>query len=191
MKLDHKIELEKNLTIKRKSNPIFLSMIDIYLKRIQVIEDFLNYLLNNLNIDNAKGILLDAIGSFVDMPRNGQSDDEYRGSINLKIAINRSNGIMEVVRKLVKRLTGSKKVHLISYGGSGGIELFSPKPERYFYLKYIKDIIPFGINISHISISSEKDGFILNSVDEKNNPKKGLGSLNNSDSGKIGRLHNA
>lgn len=51
--------------------------------------------LNNLNIDNARGFLLDIIGKWVGRPRNGVADDEiYRRYVRAQVSANKSDGII-------------------------------------------------------------------------------------------------
>ena len=72
--------------------PNVVETIRSYLDQVNITDQNLFDFVNSFNIDDATGILLDFIGAIVGVPRNGDTDDDYRERIRNGILLNNSDG---------------------------------------------------------------------------------------------------
>ena len=90
-----------------KSNTTNLkSTLATFVSPLQELEYVLQDTIAGRFLTNAIGNQLDSIGELVGIPREiGESDDDYRAGINLKIAVNNSSGEAEILLAVSRRLT--------------------------------------------------------------------------------------
>lgn len=78
------------------------------------LETALLAVLNNANVDNATGFLLDLVGKWVGRARNGVADDEiYRRYIRAQIVVNRSDGVINDILAVARLVVDDPDVGLI------------------------------------------------------------------------------
>jgi len=70
-------------------------LIAVFMEPVQDVENAIAQLLIQRTLDTAEGVQLDVIGAVVDQPRNGLSDDDFRRYCRARIAVHRSNGVVE------------------------------------------------------------------------------------------------
>jgi hypothetical protein len=68
---------------------------------LQPIEDTAQAMILQKNVDDAEGAQLDALGKLVGQGRAGLSDELYRKYIKAKIVVNRSDGVVEDLIKIL------------------------------------------------------------------------------------------
>jgi hypothetical protein len=64
-----------------KDKPVINGLLDSWTKPLQEFEETIKYLIDNGGISNARGPLLDMIGSWMGVERNGRPDPSYRTAI--------------------------------------------------------------------------------------------------------------
>lgn len=151
----------QDLTLSQFQNsPLFLGMINAFVSPIQDIQDTLYSILTETFVTNAVGYQLDIIGLYVGITRQGFNDDIFRLFIQVKIAINNSQGTPDQIITIMKLITGATNVlyiplppaaldlqvnvdlnaYLISIGLSGAA-----------FVTLIQTVIPAGVLLYGIS----------------------------------------
>lgn len=92
-----------------KSSPNIIAIIEAVAERADILDDVEQELYGMLDIATATGATLDLLGSLVNVPRNGFSDDIYRARILGTAGASRS-GTPEDIIATIKFLTGSTSV---------------------------------------------------------------------------------
>lgn len=100
-------------------------LLDAILLPMQDVEDALQQCLTDRTLETATGINLDVIGRLVGELRQGQSDDDYRISIQARVASNRSSGTMEDLIRVAKIIINDTTASIVArnHGGLGGAEV--------------------------------------------------------------------
>ncbi len=102
-----------------KGKPRMTALLEAVGEQIQALETVGIALYNDRTLDNAEGAQLDVIGRIVGEPRRGKDDEPYRSRLRVRILINRSNGrIPEILRilELFEGWTGTGNAYLRSIG---------------------------------------------------------------------------
>lgn len=102
---DHEEQAQFRLLKQFQESPRLKSVVAIFVRQLQQVEDALCELMLLRGVQVAEDIYLDEIGALVGQTRNGLADTEYRKFIQAKIRANRSRGtsadILSVTRLLV------------------------------------------------------------------------------------------
>jgi hypothetical protein len=143
--------------------PNIRSLIEIYAKQIQLIEDAAFELFTERALLNASGAQLDLIGAVVGQAREGATDSEYRVLINVRIGTNISEGEIPRVISVFKLLTGSDYVHLINLQ-EGSIQLmttvdFADQDEVNLVYINMQKVVAGGVRIDHILCADPTEAF--------------------------------
>lgn len=98
----------------------FLRFLAIYLEELQEVSNALADLSNIKDLSSVTGVWLDYIGKIVGEIRSGRSDSNYRKALQLRVAINTSDGTAPVIYEILKTYTESDKIRIaegiLSYG---------------------------------------------------------------------------
>jgi hypothetical protein len=65
------------------------------------------------DLDNMKGNMLDRLGKLLDTKRNGDNDDHYRIRLKVKILLNKSTGSINDIIKIAELLYSGEDVHIV------------------------------------------------------------------------------
>jgi hypothetical protein len=98
--------------------------ISSFIRPLEALETGLISTLNNRWVNTAIGKQLDLLGSIVGEGRRGQTDEEYRIKIIIRIAINTSKGTPEGTIAIFALVTGATIVNLYEYF-PGVVELYA------------------------------------------------------------------
>lgn len=110
--IDH-VELGQSRVVEYfKTKENYLKLLEIFLQNIQDVEDAFHELAQIKDLDTVTGIWLDYLGKIIGEDRSGREDEVYRAALNLRIAINTSDGTAPVVREILKTYTESDSVRL-------------------------------------------------------------------------------
>ena len=113
--------IDRTVDALQKEN--FEKLVTIFTEASQEIEDTLLELALQKNIDIAEGVWLDYIGALLGIPRQGESDELYRGKLKVQIVVNTSDGTPTVIQQAVKAFTDATSVRLIE-GSKASFTLF-------------------------------------------------------------------
>lgn len=122
-------------------------------------------IVNNFNIDDAAGELLDFVGKIVGSRRRSRDDSEFRDAIKLRILFNTSNGTPDRILEALATATNASKVRIwehyplsCTYYTNGTL---SPRnlPEA------IQSASPATCNNVVIYIDPNEDTFIPSEID--------------------------
>lgn len=146
-----------------KNKPNLQSMLEIYTKQIQELEDVIHSLFTNRTVDGAFGATLDLVGAIPGQNRLGRNDSDYQILIKARISANTSLSIPEHVINVFKLLTGSVWVHNVSLGRAeirltGAIDLGS-QDNINFIIQNTTRAIADGTRIDKIICASEDCAF--------------------------------
>ena len=104
-------EVAKGLMLSQFSDkPIINGLLDSWTKPLQDFEDTIRYLLDNGGIGTASGAMLDIIGSWMGVTRNGRLDPAYRTAIIGRAVSDRMDGTTERFLEGLRALTGTDQV---------------------------------------------------------------------------------
>lgn len=106
-KTDHKDEAVSFLLTQLKQAGKLQAFLKSFVGQVQILEDEFFALLLERSIDTAIGAQLDALGTIVNVPRDGLSDDAYRLRLRVGVLANASSGTVEDILSVVTRLTDS------------------------------------------------------------------------------------
>lgn len=95
--------------------PIIRGLFQSYLQGVQDVEDMWFQLMNERDLVSAIGAQLDILGSIVGEDRLGRGDDDYRGAIYNRIAINTSDGTHPKVTEILKLISGGSEAKVMEY----------------------------------------------------------------------------
>lgn len=106
----------QELTLSQFENsPLFLGMINAFVSPLQDLQDTLYSILTQTFVTNAVGYQLDIIGQYVGLARQGFGDDIYRLFIQVKIAINNSQGTPNQIITIMMLITGATNCLYLQY----------------------------------------------------------------------------
>jgi hypothetical protein len=78
------------------------------------IEKYIRKMVDQYDLDNAQGELLDRIGKILDEKRDGDTDSFYRIRLKVKKLLNTSNGSINDIIKIAKVLYSSEDIHVVA-----------------------------------------------------------------------------
>lgn len=141
-----------------KDKPNIVALINIYLKQNDDIESVIFQLLNSRHLselDTVIGEQLDIIGEIVGQERMGDTDEEYRKYILLRIGVNNSQATQSYITNLLKDTTESTEV-----------KYFPHYPASYI-AEFNGDYIPrnFLTELQNATVAGVNAGFIHNKDD--------------------------
>lgn len=188
----HASDALKKLLEQYKFKPNIKSVIDIYTKQIQDLEDAIQPLFTERAVANAIGVQLDLIGAVVGQAREGNNDDRYRILIHVKIGQNISEGDIPRIIDVFKLLTGSAYVHLINLNDAS-IQLmatvdFADQDEVDFIFRNMQKVVAGGVRIDHILCADETEAFAYAGVNA-GAPALGYSNLAQTTGGKYAKEH--
>lgn len=126
---------------------VISKLIDVYISKVEEVDEDLHYLLNNRGVYDAIGALLDQIGNLVGVPRNGQNDDVYRNNILAKIAINNGEGTPDDVLLALKSVTQGSVVKLWEHFPATSYVMTDGDVTPIKTVAQIKESSPAGVNL--------------------------------------------
>lgn len=86
-----------------QDSPRLKSLLCAFLNQIQLLETATyNVSENVLSIETAEGVQLDLLGEIIGEGRDGQTDDEYRDDLRVRVLVNKSNGTREEMIAIVR-----------------------------------------------------------------------------------------
>lgn len=103
---DHADQAVSNLLEQDKGKPKINAFVRIHAGRMQHVEDVMWAVYTQRWIDTAVGVQLDTLGAIVGEGRKGRGDDLYRLWIRVRVIINRSNGKVKDILRIVRLLIG-------------------------------------------------------------------------------------
>ncbi len=110
--IDHVQQGEDRSTSYFKTKKNYLALLKVFLEQLQEIEVAFHDLSKAKDLSQVTGIWLDYIGRIIGEERKGRGDEDYRAGLNLRIAVNTSDGTPPVIYEIVKTFTQSDKVRL-------------------------------------------------------------------------------
>lgn len=90
----------------------FQKLLQVFLEKTQELEAQFLQLAEQKDLDKVTGIWLDYIGKIVDEDRAGRDDEEYRKALQLKTAINTSDGTPTSIQQIIGTYTESDYTRL-------------------------------------------------------------------------------
>jgi len=90
-----------------RDKPILTALLCEFVKPLNELETAFFALLNERSIDSAVGVQLDGIGTILNKPRNGRTDDAYRVVLRVELLVLRSNGKREELIEIVLTFLGA------------------------------------------------------------------------------------
>lgn len=144
-RIDHVSQGQDRATSYFQNKENFLKLLEIFLNKTQEVEDAFIELANVKDLDTVTGVWLDYVGSFIGEERDGLDDDSYRAKLQLRIAINTSDGTNSSVRNVVRLYTNSDSVRIAEGIYSYGQILFDGESNAAGYLyDTVEDVTPVG-----------------------------------------------
>ena len=151
----------QDLTLSQfQDSPLFLGMINAFVSPLQDLNDTLQAMLTQTFVTNAVGYQLDVIGQYVGITRGGFSDDIFRLFIQVKIAINNSQGTPNQIITIMKLITGATNcLYLPSYPAALSLQV-NVDLDAYLttiglsastFIALIQTVIPAGVLLYGIS----------------------------------------
>jgi hypothetical protein len=110
---NHDAEARALLLTQYRGMPGIVGILDTYAGDVQDLENAFWTLRTMMDIFDATGVQLDGLGTLLNSPRNGISDDAYRGVLLAKSAQNVSQGTPEDVIKVFKLLMDASYVEYL------------------------------------------------------------------------------
>ncbi len=136
-------------------------------------------------LDNATGVLLDNIGSFLGVDRYDQADDSFRGRIKLRSLRQTTDGTRDEIINLLTIIFGGESPRVFK-GDHGFVELTIPASclSRSTLSEELEDLFPISTNLW---LLERRTGKPFNLVDSKDNVQPvGTGGLSDSKLGEDG-----
>lgn len=106
-----------------KDKEKFLQVQNLIAAECQRIENAIFEIIDEFNIDNGEGVTLDIIGKWVDLPREGRSDTDYRKILKVKIKINSGSGEHETIITALTELY-SATIARLTYLGNANLQIW-------------------------------------------------------------------
>ena len=165
--------------------PNFHSLIEIFAQRFQGVENILEDWNKDVSIFDAIGIQLDKLGTIVGLARvSGQTDEQYRALLFIKIMQNNAQGTGEQLINVTKLLTGATVVQYVNLFNAT-VSLYlnidinptnDPSVAQFFY-ENIQSVLMGGVSIDGIIQILSNQNLELNDVIDIESENHGLSSL--------------
>ncbi|AUR84728.1 hypothetical protein NVP1063O_061 [Vibrio phage 1.063.O._10N.261.45.C7] len=111
-KIDHVILGSSRPTQDLYNSESFQKLLTVFLEKTQELEEQFLQLAEQKDLNLVTGIWLDYIGKIVDEDRAGREDEEYRQALQLKTAINTSDGTPTSIQQIIGTYTESDYTRL-------------------------------------------------------------------------------
>lgn len=181
-----------------KGKPKLSGMIESLASQVQDMEDTLFSLIAGRAISSAIGTQLDLIGTIVNLARSsGQSDEDYRTLLYVKVGQNTSQGTPEKIISVYRLLTGADIVFYQNLTRASILLAIdknidpnnSPSEVRFIY-DNMQKVVAGGVRIDYlICFSPDNDSFAF-AGNNPNAPALGFGNtIDPNDGGKLARVH--
>ncbi len=131
-----------------REKPLIAALVTAYVGEVQEIEDQAWKVLLATDLDRARGAQLDGLGKLVGEQRRGRSDTLYRAAIRVRILINRCNGKMPELLRILTLFLGATD-------GDGTVRLTQPAPAA---LKLLVMRVPASGSDLRVTTRSIKPG---------------------------------
>ena len=156
-KLDHVEQGLDRLTSVFSESEKLKAFLASFLRQLEEVEESLIDLSKQKDLTTITGVWLDYIGYIVGEDRAGRDDEEYRQALQLKIAINKSDGTHPVVMDIVKTYTESDSVRIAEGILSFGQIIFNGEKNADKTLwELVQDIKPVTTNIVIMQDTEDK-----------------------------------
>lgn len=110
--IDHVERGLERVTSYFKDKEDYLKLLQIFLEELQDVSDQLMNLSYVKDLSTVTGIWLDYLGKIIGESRDGRSDEAYRKALQLRVAINTSDGTAPVMYEIIKTFTESDRVRI-------------------------------------------------------------------------------
>ncbi len=111
-KIDHVSLGQDRPTSYLKTKENFTKLLGIFLEQLQEIEEAFHTLAEIKDLSSVEGVWLDYLGRILGEDRASRADEVYRVALQLRVAINTSDGTPSSVSSIVKTFTKSDRVRL-------------------------------------------------------------------------------
>jgi hypothetical protein len=163
-KINNHVEIAKNRLIEQyKERPKMLGLVEAIVKPLQVLEDEAFNVYKGKWLNTAQGAQLDTIGLIVGEGRLGRDDEDYRGAIYARIAMNVSSGEPDAILSGVKSFIGEGSVELQEYRANFHVHINTPKFSKNFRT-IVESLKPIGIGTPIITYSATDKSLMFNSI---------------------------
>jgi hypothetical protein len=143
---NHETQAKELLLYQWQNSDNIKSLLDVYGKQANSLEDVFFQILDSLDLDIAQGISLDLIGKEVGEDRQSRSDEDYREAIKTRLFLNVTSGTPEDVIRTVKQITGATRVNYYEqYPAQIVLEIFDV--EYLSKTPIIKRVTPAGVDL--------------------------------------------
>lgn len=105
-------EAESLIPIQFYNKPNFTQLIKEYVEELQTSNDTVFDILDQLNVEDSTGYLLDCVGSYVAVLRNSDDDETYRERIIRRILSGSSEGTPNDLLELIQLVSGGNSVKI-------------------------------------------------------------------------------
>lgn len=102
--IDHQSIAEDRPTDRLKNSESYQKLLKVFISELQLIEQQFMNITYQKDLDTVEGIYLDFLGKIVGLPRDGRDDEVYRRDIQLKVAINNSDGTNDIISEIMESL---------------------------------------------------------------------------------------
>lgn len=152
----------------------FCKFIELTAERYKLLDIEVVKLAYGRLLDEASGLVLDNIGSEIDVPRRGQSDDEYRAFIKLRFLRRRVETTQPQLTHLLKIMAGGQ-LPIIYKGVRNRIHVILPRRclDTHNVGLELEDAFPINTNLS---VSSSTAVPLIASSQGKTNERYGTAS---------------
>lgn len=157
MKINQEEKISLILSQFQEFSPILVEFILSFLKECNPLEDVFQDLLDEKDLDEAQGVFLDFIGTYVGENRNNRNDTDYRQAIKVRIAINTSSGTIEDLIGVLNLLFGQDVQVIVTRSAPASLSLFLgiPQPSENL-IPLLQQTVAAGVEISSILYSDNR-----------------------------------
>ena len=151
--IDHKDKLELQLWYYNQSEKI-KQFTAAFLDEVTLLEKDTYDISLTADLTTTTGSHLDRIGLLVEEFREGRDDEDFRNAINLRIAINSSNGTIEDIINIINILLGEDTELLLTRTGKAVVSLYIQHPNiPPDLVEFLGGIMPTGVKIGRLMYS--------------------------------------
>lgn len=161
------------------------AILTIFLNRLKAVEDSAITMAKFRLLANAEGTYLDEIGSQMNIPRNGQNDDDYRTILLIRQAAAGKSGTRSQIAITLDNLFSSTDWSIYKgYNYRADVYASTPCFELYSVVDDLVEIFPVMTNLRIVKTEYSGNMFGFEGDDESS----GFGSSNDPSSTEAGML---
>lgn len=150
----------KDLQIEKFRNSAnFNSLIGILVAPVQFLEDILDELRTKLGLTHASGSLLELLAKLAGEPLVHEHDNALRAAVEVRIAINSSEGTPEDLLEILASRSGASSLHYIRRPPAAFV-IYMHEPVSWYDLAAIKDAV-IGSETMVVTGSPSGDPFVF------------------------------